>query len=178
MRTHGHLKKWNDDRGFGFIVRPQNDFELFVHISAFPKDGVRPKVGELISFEIQRDKNGKKRAIRVQRTELANSRPKRGAKISSDAGFPFKGSLVIIMALVLVYVAYKSNLPFQNSQVVPFKKMISTPKPVSQQFECDGRQYCGDMRSRAEAEYFITHCPDTKMDGDGDGIPCENDSRF
>nr|WP_269082189.1 excalibur calcium-binding domain-containing protein [Thalassomonas actiniarum] len=26
--------------------------------------------------------------------------------------------------------------------------------------------------------YFINNCPNTKMDGDHDGQPCENDSRF
>lgn len=46
------------------------------------------------------------------------------------------------------------------------------------QFSCDGRQHCSQMSSRAEAVYFINHCPNTKMDGDNDGIPCENDSRF
>jgi len=45
-------------------------------------------------------------------------------------------------------------------------------------FHCDGRQYCSQMRSRAEAEFFLAHCPGTRMDGDHDGIPCENDSRF
>jgi len=45
-------------------------------------------------------------------------------------------------------------------------------------YACDGRQHCGQMNSRAEAEYFIRNCPNTKMDGDRDGIPCENDSRF
>jgi hypothetical protein len=45
-------------------------------------------------------------------------------------------------------------------------------------FKCDGRQHCGQMNSRAEAEYFVKNCPNTKMDGDHDGIPCENDSRF
>nr|WP_310733211.1 excalibur calcium-binding domain-containing protein [Colwellia sp. MB02u-10] len=34
------------------------------------------------------------------------------------------------------------------------------------------------MTSRAEAVYFINYCPNTKMDGDRDGIPCENNSRF
>ncbi len=29
------------------------------------------------------------------------------------------------------------------------------------------------MKSYAEAKYFIEHCPNTKMDGDNDGIPCE-----
>ena len=44
-------------------------------------------------------------------------------------------------------------------------------------FECDGRQHCSQMRSYEEAKYFITHCPDTKMDGDNDGIPCERQFR-
>lgn len=49
---------------------------------------------------------------------------------------------------------------------------------ASNHFECDGRQYCGQMNSRAEAVFFINNCPDTKMDGDQDGVPCENDTRF
>ena len=49
---------------------------------------------------------------------------------------------------------------------------------ASNHFWCDGRQYCGQMTSRAEAEFFIRNCPNTKMDGDGDGVPCENDTRF
>ncbi|WP_353611556.1 excalibur calcium-binding domain-containing protein [Azoarcus sp. CIB] len=48
----------------------------------------------------------------------------------------------------------------------------------AENFSCDGRQHCSQMRSRAEAEYFVRNCPNTKMDGDNDGIPCENDSRF
>ncbi|MDP3294323.1 MAG: RimK/LysX family protein, partial [Nevskia sp.] len=45
-------------------------------------------------------------------------------------------------------------------------------------FSCDGRQYCSEMNSRAEAEFFARNCPDTKMDGDHDGEPCESDSRW
>ena len=49
---------------------------------------------------------------------------------------------------------------------------------VSSPYQCDGREHCSQMNSRAEAEWFIRNCPNTKMDGDGDGIPCENDSRW
>ncbi len=44
---------------------------------------------------------------------------------------------------------------------------------VQQKFHCDQRQYCSQMTSYEEAKYFTDNCPDTKMDGDGDGIPCE-----
>ena len=41
------------------------------------------------------------------------------------------------------------------------------------QTACDGRTTCPQMRSCEEAKYFIQHCPNTSMDGDRDGIPCE-----
>ncbi|MCQ9379324.1 excalibur calcium-binding domain-containing protein, partial [Methyloversatilis sp. XJ19-49] len=37
---------------------------------------------------------------------------------------------------------------------------------------CDGRQ-CSQMTSCDDATFFIKNCPDTKMDGDHDGVPCE-----
>jgi hypothetical protein len=43
----------------------------------------------------------------------------------------------------------------------------------SRNFSCDGRKYCKQMTSCAEAEYFLANCPGVKMDGDKDGIPCE-----
>lgn len=45
--------------------------------------------------------------------------------------------------------------------------------PAAVQFSCDGRTHCSQMRSCAEATYFLQHCPNTKMDGNNDGVPCE-----
>lgn len=45
-------------------------------------------------------------------------------------------------------------------------------------FHCDGRVYCTQMHSLEEARWFVRNCPNTKMDGDHDGEPCENDSRW
>ena len=46
-------------------------------------------------------------------------------------------------------------------------------QPVAASFSCDSRKHCSQMTSCAEATYFIQHCPNTKMDGNNDGIPCE-----
>lgn len=59
-----------------------------------------------------------------------------------------------------------------------FKTTSAKAAAPTQRFSCDGRQHCSQMRSRAEAEFFVRNCPNTKMDGDHDGVPCENDSRF
>lgn len=45
--------------------------------------------------------------------------------------------------------------------------------PAAPPGRCDGRRFCSQMTSCAEAKYFLAHCPGVQMDGDGDGIPCE-----
>lgn len=47
------------------------------------------------------------------------------------------------------------------------------PAATSSRFGCDGRTRCTQMRSCEEAKYFLDHCPGVQMDGDGDGVPCE-----
>lgn len=50
----------------------------------------------------------------------------------------------------------------------------STPEPrVSSPYRCDGRTRCSQMSSCAEATFFLRNCPGTQMDGDNDGVPCE-----
>lgn len=58
---------------------------------------------------------------------------------------------------------------------VPSSPPMANPLPVasSTSYKCDGRTHCSQMRSCAEAKHFIRHCPNTRMDGDHDGIPCE-----
>jgi hypothetical protein len=54
----------------------------------------------------------------------------------------------------------------------------AAPSPISESqsaspSKCDGRVYCSQMTSCAEATFFLKNCPGTKMDGNNDGIPCE-----
>lgn len=43
----------------------------------------------------------------------------------------------------------------------------------SSAFRCDGRTHCSQMTSCAEATFFLRNCPNTQMDGNNDGQPCE-----
>lgn len=40
-------------------------------------------------------------------------------------------------------------------------------------FECGTKRVCGDMASCEEARHFLTQCGLSRLDGDGDGVPCE-----
>ena len=52
---------------------------------------------------------------------------------------------------------------------------VSTGRVASSStgLRCDGRTYCSQMTSCAEATWFLNNCPGVKMDGDRDGVPCE-----
>jgi hypothetical protein len=52
-------------------------------------------------------------------------------------------------------------------------RLLQTTGTGSGVFKCDGRTYCSQMTSCAEANYFLKNCPGVKMDGNNDGIPCE-----
>jgi uncharacterized membrane protein YsdA (DUF1294 family)/cold shock CspA family protein len=66
MRFEGTIKTWNEDRGFGFISPAQGGQDIFLHIKAFGTRGIRPQVGQLVSFEIELNTEGKKRAKSVE----------------------------------------------------------------------------------------------------------------
>ena len=67
-----------------------------------------------------------------------------------------------------------SNSLLSTPATAPTSFKPNTPSPApANNFRCDGRQHCSQMRSYDEAVFFLRNCPNTKMDGDGDGIPCE-----
>ena len=63
--------------------------------------------------------------------------------------------------------------PSQTNEVItpPNNEVIKSLSSGND--KCDGRTYCSQMTSCEEATFFINNCPDTKMDGDMDGVPCE-----
>jgi len=173
MRTHGTLTKWNDDRGFGFITVAQGAEEVFVHISAFPRDGRRPCVGELISFGIERDAQGKSRALHVMRPGQRSREPGRVVHVDRSSRLRSAAVSLVIIAAIGAY-AYSRIEIRPHSRTAPSVPATTLVQPVtSSPFHCDGRTTCSRMTSCAEARYFLQHCPDTTMDGDDDGEPCE-----
>jgi len=167
MRIEGRLSKWNDERGFGFITPTQGGSDVFVHVSAFSGGDSRPAPGERLTFELETDVSGKKRAVRVVQPDRP-IRPARVDRIQTAPTRRRKGRglsgvwIVLLLAAAIVAVGY-----WQFTRRLAPRTVDAAP------FNCDGRTYCSEMTSCAEAKLFLKHCPDTKMDGNHDGVPCE-----
>jgi CspA family cold shock protein len=61
----GTVKWFNDQKGYGFIQPDDNGKDVFVHISAVERSGLRGLVeGQKISYEVQADRRtGKESAV-------------------------------------------------------------------------------------------------------------------
>ena len=114
MRFEGTLTQWNDDRGFGFITPTPAGQDIFVHISAFARDGLRPQLNEALSFEVSLNKDGKKQAVLVRRdrpapatSSAAPARARRdiGGAGSESTGLPTR-IVVFAIACALLAAAY------------------------------------------------------------------------
>lgn len=104
MRRSGTLKSWNDERGFGFIKPAEGGKDIFVHIKAFPPGTGRPMIGQVLTFDIERGPNGKKRAHSVH--HLAHNRAPKTHRAESPASWTLQRLLVIpAFASVWLYVA-------------------------------------------------------------------------
>jgi len=83
----------------------------------------------------------------------------------------------IVIALIVAAGWYGNHHYKQHESAQPAAQQESLPlvsqASSSEVFRCDGRTHCSQMTSCAEATYFLKNCPGTKMDGDGNGVPCE-----
>lgn len=66
----------------------------------------------------------------------------------------------------------RAATPATAEEYFPDEHVPASATALSQ-YSCDGRTHCSQMRSCDEAVYFLRHCPDTTMDGNNDGVPCE-----
>lgn len=52
-------------------------------------------------------------------------------------------------------------------------RSAAPPAPEGQTFTCGTKRYCRELASCEEARYYLRECGLARLDGDGDGIPCE-----
>jgi cold shock protein len=64
----GTVKFFNDQKGYGFIQPDDGGKDVFVHVSAVERSGMRGLIeGQKVSFEIETDRrSGKPSAVNLQ----------------------------------------------------------------------------------------------------------------
>lgn len=182
MRFEGTLIRWNEERGFGFIrVTPGNQ-EIFVHVSGFARDGGRPAIGEILTFELETASDGRRRAVRVLRPAQAPTARRIERTVRRQPRSHLARHILIIALLigvaglglrVIAPGVAGGRFSWGAAPEAGTAQSMPTSNSSDARFQCDGRIYCSQMTSCDEAKYFLKSCPGTQMDGDNDGVPCE-----
>ena len=172
MKTKGKLIRWNEDRGFGFIKSPKVKGDIFIHISELRTMSRRPLENDIIFFDLVTEKGGKNKAINaliegvtVKRTRGKATRQKKKSGVVNQL-------ILLSIILILIVVAYK-KYPAWSAKVVE-SLPVSLVKEDFSGFQCKGKQYCSQMTSCKEARFYLKNCPNVKIDGNLDGVPCES----
>ncbi|NIJ85450.1 cold shock CspA family protein [Xanthomonas arboricola] len=203
------MTRWNTDRGFGFITPAQPGDDLFVHISAFPRGVETPRIGEVISFEIEPGKDGRRQAVRVMRggKHAAGGGARRQHAAASSPHRSLGLGKVVLLLLVAGAGGYAylnrdtlipGSAPTETPSATPARAPANRTQPdraalqsspaltaaaaagttsattaPTPHYSCGGRKHCSQMTSCDDATWVLRNCPDTTMDGDHDGVPCE-----
>lgn len=99
-REVGILARWNDDRGFGFIVI-EGKPDVFAHISSFDPGASRPAVGDEFVFTRVVGADGKEQAHDVASTAIAPKPPRRRWPVAAAimVGAVFAAALIVVQVL-------------------------------------------------------------------------------
>lgn len=178
MLQKGQLKRWNDDKGFGFIGTEGGRRDIFIHISALKRMSRRPVVGDVITYQVHTDNDGKQRAVNAKSggvTEVNLSPGRKHVKQQKENNWISKVfSIVLVVGIgFIVYTKYVKTSDPQEKATTSISS-YTIKEQNAERYSCAGKVYCSEMTSCNEAKFYQRNCPGTKMDGDGDGIPCES----
>ncbi len=245
LKQKGKIVEWNTSKGFGFIRSQFNSNDIFIHISDFREKQCKPRIGDVIFYEVGKGRDNKKKAIDAY-IELNDNSIVKKMHVKKKSRNIFSNKRIFSLLSLGVLIIYsnfskKNTVPIVSNEFIKndiqdvdsfkdkefdeyikkqdkfieehsikrttrnynpnddkiFNEYIAkqnkrteehhVKRPIrsnnskknikettsKNNYRCDGREYCSQMKSCEEAKFFINNCRDTKMDGDGDGIPCE-----
>lgn len=177
--------------------------DVFIHISVLKKMARKPIVGDSILFQTEVQNDGKRKAViasiegvavvaasattrshsHIQsRNETFNFNNKDKAHYHSPRKSSFNTIIPLLIIVAIVIFGFKQYQEFNEAPAIDEVPVLTNedtqPMPMYEtatpRFQCEaGKTHCSHMSSCAEATFYIQHCPNTQMDGNGDGIPCE-----
>jgi len=109
MKTKGKLVRWIDKKGFGFIKSESLDKDVFIHISTLKHMTRKPRVGDVILFDVVTDADGKQRAENASIEGVPVKKQDRQYKKSSrKAGNKIFNTIILILLVAFVFYLYRS----------------------------------------------------------------------
>ncbi len=108
MRNKGKITHWNEAKGFGFITPKAKTKPIFAHIKSFNDKHQLPKLNQVVSYNLSKDKQGRNCAINISR--------KNDDMIQSNSN----KNIVQALTIALNFILFVAIFSIINSQVLWF----------------------------------------------------------
>jgi uncharacterized membrane protein YsdA (DUF1294 family)/cold shock CspA family protein len=102
VRSKGKITSWNDGKAYGFISPMSGGKQIFIHVNAFSDRSRGPKVGQIITYDISTDKQGRPCAAKAT---LSGDRLQKNKKKSNSLA----SITVAVISLLVVAVSVLAN---------------------------------------------------------------------
>lgn len=194
MLHQGKLKGWDPVKGSGFIQQDKAGPDIRIGSGGFRKKPEKLQNGDSIFFQIEVDPQGKPKAVFAYKAGQ-HFTPATALKRPASSTPAFQQLLSGMIALAIFgWLGYQSVQLFNAQTAFPVHTSTEYPENFEQQkddrvlespvwppiqaqqsvqFQCEGKQYCSEMNSCDEAEFYLKNCPNVLIDGNKDGVPCE-----
>ena len=71
----GKLRQWNKDKGFGLIGQEKGKRDIFIHGSELKGLSRKPRIGDIISYQVITSKGGKTQAVNGHIKGVSSTKP-------------------------------------------------------------------------------------------------------
>ena len=110
MRQKGKIQSWNDPKGFGFIEPIGGGKNVFLHISSFSNRGRRPEIGQMVTYALTTDGQGRPRAVTATLPGDSLSRQKK-VGTAKNSGAMFAVIVAITFLLIVALGVMSGKIP-------------------------------------------------------------------
>lgn len=102
----GKISDWKDDKGFGFIRGHEQSDKIFFHISDIKTKGRRPKIDDLVEFEIAQDSQ---KRLKAKNIVIESLPAKRGHQVNYSNVAPPKKTILDYLSIAVLFISIGSG---------------------------------------------------------------------
>lgn len=142
----GKICDWKDDKGFGFIISENQSDKIFFHISDIEKKERRPKVGDIVNFDLTQDNQ---KRIKAKHVSIKGFPSRKNSSVNQSNIEPVKKNLIDYIAITIFllsatiggFIFYENKdlnklIPFGVIAIITIVFLSRQKKPKEKNFTC------------------------------------------